>query len=90
MKLEDSPDLNDAISINEFGVIVDVPDYVHHVQMTHLDFKHMTWCGQRAIGWNFVDAEHAAENGRKDGRMVACKNCVSAITKALQNGHDDF
>lgn len=66
-----------------------MPDYVKHVRMTHVDFKHMTWCGQPITGWDFVDAEHAAENGRKDGRLVACESCVRAITNALKNGHEN-
>jgi len=68
----------------------DTPDWVKHVRMTHVDFKHLTWCGERISGWDFCDAEHAAENGRKQGRLVACKACVKAITDALQNGHDEI
>lgn len=68
----------------------DMPDYVKHVRMSHADFTHQTWCGNPVSGWDFLDAEHAAENGRKQGRLIACKSCVTAITKALENGHDEI
>ena len=68
----------------------DQPEWVHCVAHSHLDLKGTSWCGRRlAPGWHFADADHAAENGRQGGRLVACRECVSAICAALRNGHDD-
>ena len=67
----------------------DRPEWVRCITHTHVDLLTKTWCGRNAEGWNFVDASHAAENGRKDGRLVACRKCVAAICKALSNGNDD-
>lgn len=36
--------------------------------------------------FHFQGVDHAAENGRQNGRLVACAECVSAITAALKNG----
>ncbi len=37
----------------------------------------------------FVSIEHAAFNGRNEGRMVACAECTAAIYKALTNGQEE-
>ena len=65
------------------------PDWVHCIRHTHVDRLKTNWCGRPATGWDFVGADHAAENGRKGGRLVACRQCVAAISDALRNGHDD-
>ena len=67
-----------------------MPDFVKHVRRSHVDFQHLVWCGEPVTGWDFMDAEHAAENGRQQGRLVACKFCVKAITSALKNGHGEI
>lgn len=64
------------------------PDYVHCIGRSHVQHLDKTWCGKRADGFHFVDIDHAAENGLQHGRLVACSECVAAIFKALQNGHD--
>ena len=49
-----------------------------------------SWCGRR-ISFEpcFDSIEHAAYNGRDEGRYVVCKDCVLAITKALRQGHEE-
>ena len=67
----------------------DRPDYVKCVAHEHVDLTGRSWCGREvALEWHFFDPSHAAENGRQDGRLVACPACVAAITTALRNGHD--
>lgn len=64
------------------------PEWVHCVGHVHVDLKGTTWCGRLERPF-FQDAAHAAENGRKGGRLVVCRECAAAITEALHNGHDD-
>lgn len=45
------------------------------------------WCGSNEIPF-FIDPTHAALSGRKEGRLVACPECVTEIVKALRNGHE--
>jgi hypothetical protein len=47
-----------------------------------------TWCGRPEEPF-FIDPLHAALTGRNEGRIVACRECVEAICRALWNGHDD-
>jgi hypothetical protein len=60
------------------------PEWVHCIDRERS--PGLTWCGKRRVGWCFVDIDHATENGAKEGRLVACAECVEAITKALGNG----
>lgn len=64
------------------------PDYVVCVR-TGIEGDKTAWCGC-FIGraFSFSDPTHAALNGKQGGRLVACKECVDAITKALNNGVD--
>ncbi len=68
----------------------DRPEWVHCVRRSHVDLLHLTWCGRdlrlSPFEFAFVDASHAAENGDRKQRPVACLACVGAITKALRNG----
>lgn len=61
------------------------PEYIKCVADTHLENKGYSWCKRKieAGEWTFVDAEHAAMNGRNGGRLQACVNCVSEIHKGL-------
>lgn len=61
-------------------------DYVHCIERNHVDHKHESWCGKHIFGVNFVSLDHAAENGLNKGRLVACRECVEAATKALKTG----
>ena len=66
----------------------DRPDWVRCIAHTHADLAGQAWCGRDvAGGWAFVDAAHAAENGRKGGRLVACPACAESVAAALANGH---
>ena len=64
-------------------------DYIKCIAHSHAN-QHigMTWCGRTKEGWAFVDPTHAAYNGLQEGRLVACPECVNAVTRALQNGMD--
>lgn len=48
----------------------------------------LSWCGKQLwrYDWVFTSVDHAAMNGREDGRLVACKKCTRAIIKGLTNG----
>lgn len=45
--------------------------------------KGKAWCGRSLIGWNFVDIDHAAMHGRKQGRLLVCPECRASIVSAL-------
>jgi hypothetical protein len=62
------------------------PDYIACVRDTHVDRQGLAWCGRHAPGWAFQDADHAALNGRGQGRMVVCPECRKALVAALENG----
>ena len=63
------------------------PDYVKCIEHDTLDLKYQSWCGRRiGMEFHFMGVDHAAENGRQNGRLVACPACVDAITIALKNG----
>lgn len=68
------------------------PEWVHCVGYDHIARQRQTWCGRtlEPFEWMFMNPSHAAENGRQDGRLVACPACVEAITTALRNGADDI
>lgn len=63
------------------------PEYVKCIAHDHASLKNESWCG-RFVGmeFHFQGADHAAESGRQNGRLVACTECVAAIYTALQNG----
>lgn len=66
------------------------PNYVHCIA----DIKGIepgtpareAWCGRALFGFHFQDIDHAALNGRQEGRLVACSGCVSEIVAGLKNG----
>lgn len=62
-------------------------EYIRCIARTHADFKGKAWCGRAIDAFSFVGIDHAAENGRQEGRLVACHECVTAIETALSNGH---
>lgn len=64
------------------------PDWVHCVGTGMVGEEGRSWCGGAERPF-LVDPAHAALNGRNGGRLVACRECVAAIHRALQNGHDD-
>lgn len=68
------------------------PDYVHCVvvNMVKKDAFNDTWCGRKvgSMEWLFQSVDHAAINGKNEGRLVACKECTAKIYKSLQNGDD--
>lgn len=48
----------------------------------------ITWCGvDHSIG-AFVDVNHAALNGEKEGRLIVCDECRHEIIKAINNGYE--
>ena len=66
------------------------PEWVHCIARTHKDAEGFAWCGVWVGGlFSFVSLDHAAENGKLQGRLVACRECVDAAVAALKNGQDD-
>lgn len=66
------------------------PEWVRHVGLGYQDGRrNKAWCGSTERPF-FVDATHASLNGKHQGRLVACPECVKAIHQALCNGHDDI
>lgn len=53
--------------------------------------KRATWCGKVAhpFDFHFLSVDHAALNGRAEGRLVACRACTDAVVKALHNGQQE-
>lgn len=64
------------------------PDYIACVFIGMGDRSRETWCGGAYASY-FTGATHAALNGLNGGRLVACPECVAAITAALRTGHDE-
>lgn len=62
------------------------PEYEVCISDTHADRKGKAWCGKRVWGFAFVDVDHAAQNGRSEGRLIVCRDCLSRATAALRNG----
>jgi hypothetical protein len=62
------------------------PEWVHCVMFT----QGKSWCGKDvSIEWAFVSIDHAAHSGKNGSHNVACRECVSEIIEALNNGHGD-
>ena len=65
------------------------PEYVKCVRYGDVNGVQQTWCGrQTTMEFHFTNTEHAALNGKQNGRHVACPDCVDEIVKALKSGHD--
>lgn len=65
------------------------PDYVHCIADVHADNVGKSWCGRDIrMEFHFMNIDHAAFNGRGEGRLVACPDCVAKIIAALGNGTD--
>lgn len=63
------------------------PDYVVCISDNHASNEGKSWCGRNAtMEFTFTGIDHAAMNGRNEGRFVACKECTDAVNKALANG----
>jgi hypothetical protein len=67
---------------------MDRPEWVHCISH-NMNGGRRSWCGGDDRPF-FTDIDHAALHGEQGGRLVACRECVAAITKALVNGHDDL
>lgn len=65
------------------------PDYIKCIKHT-IKGRTGAWCGKPVLRSDsaFEGIEHAAYNGLREGRLVACPDCVEAITDALRNGHE--
>jgi hypothetical protein len=63
------------------------PDWVKCISHEVKGEQHTSWCG-RFVGmeFHFHGVDHAAENGRSEGRLVACPECTAAVIAALKNG----
>lgn len=57
------------------------------ISRTRVGLVGHSWCGKDVRGaFYFIGADHAAENGINEGRLVACPQCVEAVTEALRVG----
>lgn len=62
-------------------------DPITHIRDNCIHDKKISWCGKDI--WyepHFNDIDHAAFNGRNEGRLISCKRCLTRIFKALKNG----
>lgn len=67
------------------------PEFVKCIERSHAEHKGESWCGRRiSMEFHFEGLDHAAENGKNAGRLVACPSCVEAATAALRNGQDEI
>lgn len=63
------------------------PEYERCIRRTHTDHQRETWCGRyTGSDFCFQGVDHAAENGKAAGRLVACPDCVNQVLDALRNG----
>jgi hypothetical protein len=67
-----------------------LPSYVKHIKRPEAGDK-KTWCGKtvgfgEAGGFYFTGLDHAAANALKEGRLLACPECVDAAMGALDKG----
>lgn len=62
------------------------PEWVTCVADTRADHKGFAWCGRPIRGFSFADAEHAAQNGRNEGRLTVCPGCRDRLICALRHG----
>lgn len=66
-------------------------EWQKHVKIGRVDMPNTAWCGAKiyeGIDWVFSDAEHAALNGRDQGRLTVCPACRAALVTAITNGAD--
>lgn len=63
----------------------DRPEYIRCIQHTHAARKGTSWCGRplASFDWSFVDIDHAVYSTQSGSRLLACKECVDAVVKAL-------
>lgn len=60
-------------------------DYQKHITDIANDKK--AWCGASVyMLFAFEDIDHAALNGRNQGRLTVCPRCLEAVIKALSEG----
>jgi hypothetical protein len=64
---------------------MDNPEHVKCVKRTAKSVQHMTYCGREIWDTEFAfeDANHAAENGMAEGRLIACPKCRKTIAAAM-------
>lgn len=62
------------------------PDWITCIQHTHYAKRGTTWCGRSVTEFTFNDIDHAAYNGLSGGRLLACRECVKAISVTLERG----
>ena len=78
-------DFDDRLAEDE-----DDKDWIIHIRHKHLDLNKTSWCGvDLNLDWAFENIDHAAYNGRAQGRLVACRACTDAVIKCLTEGQDD-
>jgi hypothetical protein len=65
------------------------PEHIRCIKQSTVNKLSLTWCNRTwdQFEWCFLDIDHAANNGAQNQRLVACPQCVEAITQALNNGN---
>lgn len=65
-------------------------DWIVCVSDNHADRTGRAWCGRPTLfGFMFTSVDHAAMNGRNEGRLIVCPECLAEILKGLNNGQDE-
>jgi len=65
------------------------PEYVKCVGFGDIEIidGKKTWCGvDYGLAKPFVDIDHAALNGKNEGRFIVCGHCRHEIIKAISHG----
>jgi hypothetical protein len=64
-------------------------NWQHHIQHTHLELDHTSWCGEKLVpGFHYLNIDHAAYSMRNGDRIQPCPACVEAVVGCLTGGDD--
>lgn len=67
------------------------PDYIRCIQHTRADKRGTSWCGQRvAQEFTFASIDHAVYNKLRNGRLIACPECVTAVVESLTQAKEEY
>lgn len=72
--------------------VIDIYENRQHVACIadiHEESKGKSWCGRNIKNqFHFVDIDHAAINGRNNGRLEVCSECMQEIISSLKAGNE--
>lgn len=69
--------------------MTDRPEWIACIADTRADLKTKMLCGRWVEGFSFLDIDHAANEGRRKGRLVPCPECRDVAIAALMVGADE-